>query len=56
MFENAFIGEERNFLTRFEFDRVLSVRICDMDSSIAIAEYSGYSKSLSRILFFILLA
>ena len=43
------------FLTRFEYYRVLSVRICDMDSSIAIiyqvAEFLGYSKSLSKSFF-----
>ena len=45
---------KKNFLSRFDFYRVLSVRTCDVDSSIAIAESLGYSKSLSS-LFFILL-
>ena len=36
-----------NFLKRFEFDPVLSVRICYEDSLliVAIAESSGHSKS-----------
>ena len=40
---------------RFEVDRVLSVRICYVDTSVAIAESWGYAMSLSKF-FFILLA
>ena len=49
------MGRE-NFLARFELYRILSVSICDVDSSIAIAESSWYSKSVIMIKNFILLA
>ena len=46
-----------NFLTRFEFYRVLSVVcVCGVDSSTTIiAEPLRYLKSMRRIYFFILL-
>ena len=48
------LGRE-NFLTYFELYRILSVRTCNVDSSLAIAESLGLLKSLIRIIFFILL-
>ena len=53
IFENQTLSLRRkNSLTRFEFYRVLSVRSCDMNCSVAIAESLMYLKSLSRIIFF----
>ena len=37
---------------RFEFDRVLSVCIRYVDSSVAIAEFSRYSKSKIKMIMF----
>ena len=45
----SFVRE--NFLMRFEVDRVLSVRICYVDTSVAIAESWGYAMSLSKFFF-----
>ena len=41
---------------RLEFDRVLSVRICIVDSSIDISQSLGYPKSVEWDHFYILLA
>ena len=39
-------------LTRLEFYRVLSARMCDANSSTATAELLGYLKSMSTVFFF----
>ena len=45
-----------SFFTRFELYCILSVRVCNVDSSRDIAEYLVYLKLLSRIIVSILLA